>query len=150
MKCAWGCNVNKTLSPNRPYLLRAYYDWLTDNQLTPHLVVDAQVKGTQVPQQYVKDGQIVLNVADGAVIGMDMGNDIVEFNACFGNTPHQVVLPMASIIAIYARENSAGIVFEMEDAYRQLDENDDVDESEDDSNSKKASTKKTSHLKVIK
>ncbi|MGL4515641.1 ClpXP protease specificity-enhancing factor [Shewanella sp.] len=107
----------KPLTPNRPYLLRAYYDWLMDNQLTPHVVVDAFVKGTQVPQQYVKDGQIVLNIAAGAVGNLQISNEFVEFNARFGGVPQQVLLPMASIVAIYARENGAGTVFDMEDAY---------------------------------
>ncbi|TVL14448.1 stringent starvation protein B [Shewanella xiamenensis] len=107
----------KALTPNRPYLLRAYYDWLMDNQLTPHVVVDAFVKGTQVPQQYVKDGQIVLNIAAGAVGNLQIGNEFVEFNARFGGVPQQVLLPMASIVAIYARENGAGTVFDIEDAY---------------------------------
>lgn len=112
----------KSLTPNRPYLLRAYYDWLMDNQLTPHVVVDAFVKGTQVPQQYVKDGQIVLNIAAGAVGNLQISNEFVEFNARFGGVPQQVLLPMASIIAIYARENGAGTVFDVEDAYLMGDE----------------------------
>lgn len=107
----------KALTPNRPYLLRAYYDWLMDNQLTPHVVVDAFVKGTQVPLQYVKDGQIVLNIAASAVGNLQIGNEFVEFNARFGGVPQQVLLPMASIVAIYARENGAGTVFDIEDAY---------------------------------
>ena len=107
----------KPLTPNRPYLLRAYYDWLMDNQLTPHVVVDAFVEGTQVPQQYVKDGQIVLNIAAGAVGNLQISNEFVEFNARFGGVPQQVMLPMASIVAIYARENGAGTVFDIEDAY---------------------------------
>ncbi|WP_338590088.1 ClpXP protease specificity-enhancing factor [Shewanella khirikhana] len=107
----------KPLTPSRPYLLRAYYDWLMDNQLTPHVVVDAMVPGTEVPQQYVRDGQIVLNIATGAVGNLELGNDAVMFNARFGGVPHQVVLPMASIVAIYARENGAGTVFDAEDAY---------------------------------
>ncbi|GGZ28172.1 stringent starvation protein B [Shewanella algae] len=107
----------KDLTPSRPYLLRAYYEWLMDNQLTPHLVVDATMPDTQVPLQYVKDGQIVLNVAGSAVGGLKLGNEFVEFNARFGGVPQQVLLPMASIVAIYARENGAGTVFDMEDAY---------------------------------
>ncbi|MBT1443835.1 ClpXP protease specificity-enhancing factor [Shewanella sp. JM162201] len=107
----------KPLSPSRPYLLRAYYEWLMDNQLTPHVVVDAMVKGTLVPQQFVRDGQIVLNIAGSAVGQLQLGNDAVEFNARFGGVPHHVVLPMASIVAIYARENGAGTVFDTEDAY---------------------------------
>ncbi|MGS0683396.1 ClpXP protease specificity-enhancing factor [Shewanella sp. 125m-7] len=107
----------KELTPNRPYLLRAYYDWLMDNQLTPHVVVDAYVPGTQVPQQYVKDGQIVLNITESAVGGLQITNEFIEFSARFGGVPQQVLLPMASIVAIYARENGAGTVFEMEEAY---------------------------------
>ncbi len=105
------------LTPSRPYLLRAYYDWLMDNQLTPHVVVDAFVPGTQVPQQYVKDGQIVLNITASAVGNLQIGNEFIEFSARFGGVPQQVVLPMASIVAIYARENGAGTVFDVEEAY---------------------------------
>ncbi|WP_028766013.1 ClpXP protease specificity-enhancing factor [Shewanella fidelis] len=108
----------KALTPNRPYLLRAYYDWLMDNQLTPHVVVDAYVPGTQVPQQYVKDGQIVLNITESAVGGLQITNEFIEFSARFGGVPQQVLLPMASIVAIYARENGAGTVFELEEAYQ--------------------------------
>ena len=84
----------KELTPNRPYLLRAYYDWLMDNQLTPHVVVDAYVPGTQVPQQYVKDGQIVLNITESAVGGLQITNEFIEFSARFGGVPQQVLLPM--------------------------------------------------------
>ncbi|BDM65770.1 stringent starvation protein B [Shewanella sp. NFH-SH190041] len=112
----------KPMGPNRPYLLRAYYDWLMDNELTPHVVVDAFVPGTQVPQQYVQDGQIVLNITASAVVDLQLGNDFIEFSARFGGVPQQIVLPLASIIAIYARENGAGVVFEMEEAYLPQDE----------------------------
>ena len=112
----------KPLTPNRPYLLRAYYDWLSDNMLTPHVVVDAYVTGTEVPQQFVKDGQIVLNIAQSAVGQLTLDNEYVQFNARFGGVPHHVILPMASIIGIYARENGAGVVFEEEDAYELADE----------------------------
>ncbi|MEI6858954.1 MAG: ClpXP protease specificity-enhancing factor [Shewanella sp.] len=108
----------KPMTPNRPYLLQAYYDWLMDNNLTPHVVVDAFVAGTQVPQQYVKDGQIVLNITSTAVGNLQIGHDFIEFNARFGGVSQQVVLPMAAIVAIYARENGAGTVFDTEDAYQ--------------------------------
>lgn len=107
----------QALSPLRPYLLRAHYDWLMDNELTPHLVVDATVVGTQVPQQYVKDGQIVLNIASTAVGNLELGNDWIEFHARFGGIPHHVWVPLAAVIAIYARENGAGIAFDHEEAY---------------------------------
>ncbi|ABM23520.1 ClpXP protease specificity-enhancing factor [Shewanella putrefaciens] len=144
----------KSLTPNRPYLLRAYYDWLMDNQLTPHVVVDAFVKGTQVPQQYVKDGQIVLNIAAGAVGNLQISNEFVEFNARFGGVPQQVLLPMASIIAIYARENGAGTVFDVEDAYLMEDEAESVLSVVDVTDKPKDPTdqppKRRSHLTVVK
>lgn len=105
------------LTARRPYLLRAFYDWLLDNQLTPHLVVDINLPGVQVPLEYARDGQIVLNIAPRAVGNLELGNDHVQFNARFGGVPRQVSVPMAAILAIYARENGAGTMFEPEPAY---------------------------------
>lgn len=144
------------LTPNRPYLLRAYYDWLIDNGLTPHVLVDATVDGTQVPQQFVKEGQIVLNVHHAAVAGLELGNDWVEFNARFGGVPQQVILPMKAISAIYARENGVGVVFEMEPAYETDDEQLEVFTPDDDnqpkvtSDQKDSSKKQRGHLTIIK
>jgi len=105
------------LTARRPYLLRAFYDWLLDNQLTPHLVVDINLPGVQVPLEYARDGQIVLNIAPRAVGNLDLANDEVRFNARFGGVPRQVSVPMAAVLAIYARENGAGTMFEPEPAY---------------------------------
>lgn len=110
------------LSPRRPYLLRAFYDWLLDNQLTPHLVVDVTVPGVQVPMEFARDGQIVLNIAPRAVGNLELANDNVRFNARFGGVPRQVDVPMAAVMAIYARENGAGTMFEPEPAYELADE----------------------------
>lgn len=143
----------KALTPTRPYLLRAYYDWLMDNQLTPHVVVDAFVKGTQVPQQYVKDGQIVLNIAAGAVGNLHISNEFVEFNARFGGVPQQVLLPMAAIVAIYARENGAGTVFDIEDAYLAEDDSEStlsVIETADKPAKPSDEPPKRSHLTLVK
>lgn len=107
----------ENLTPSRPYLLRAFYDWLLDNDLTPHLLVNANVPHTQVPQQYVQDGQIVLSISPSAVVGMHMDNEAVSFNARFGGSPFQVYVPMAAVIAIQARENGAGTFFPPEPAY---------------------------------
>lgn len=107
------------LTARRPYLLRAFYDWLLDNQLTPHLVVDINLPGVQVPLEYARDGQIVLNIAPRAVGNLELGNDQVHFNARFGGVPRQVSVPMAAVLAIYARENGAGTMFEPEPAYEQ-------------------------------
>lgn len=105
------------LSPRRPYLLRAFYEWLLDNQLTPHLVVDVTMPGVRVPMEYARDGQIVLNIAPRAVGGLELANDEVRFNARFGGVPRQVAVPLAAVLAIYARENGAGTMFEPEAAY---------------------------------
>ncbi|MCU6666838.1 MAG: ClpXP protease specificity-enhancing factor [Silvania sp.] len=105
------------LSPRRPYLLRAFYEWLLDNQLTPHLVVDVTLPGVQVPMEYARDGQIVLNIAPRAVGALELANDEVRFNARFGGVPRQVNVPLAAVLAIYARENGAGTMFEPEAAY---------------------------------
>ena len=105
------------LSPRRPYLLRAFYEWLLDNQLTPHLVVDVTLPGVQVPMEYARDGQILLNIAPRAVGNLELANDEVRFNARFGGVPRQVSVPLAAVLAIYARENGAGTMFEPESAY---------------------------------
>ncbi|KQH90063.1 ClpXP protease specificity-enhancing factor [Vibrio fluvialis] len=105
------------MTPRRPFMLRAFYDWLLENELTPHLVVDATLQGVRVPMEYVQDGQIILNVAPRAVGNLELGNDEVTFNARFGGRPHLVVVPMYAIQAIYARENGAGTMFEPEEAY---------------------------------
>lgn len=105
------------LTPRRPYLLRAFYDWLLDNQLTPHLVVDVTLPGVKVPMEYARDGQIVLNIAPRAVSNLNLGNDDVCFSARFGGIPRQVSVPFVAVLAIYARENGAGTMFEPESVY---------------------------------
>ncbi len=105
------------LTARRPHLLRAFYAWLLENDLTPHLVVDINLPGVMVPLEYARDGQIVLNIAPRAVGNLDLANDEVRFNARFGGVPRQVSVPMAAVMAIYARENGAGTMFEPEPAY---------------------------------
>ena len=105
------------MTPRRPYLLRAFYDWLVDNDLTPHLVVDATLPGVKVPMEFVSDGQIVLNVAPRAVGNLELGNEAISFSARFSGRPHSVIVPLYAAMAIYARENGAGTMFEPEPAY---------------------------------
>lgn len=102
------------MTPRRPYMVRAVYDWLVDNQLTPHLVVDAEQPGCELPWEFVQDGQIVLNIAPTAVGQLQLGNDRIEFSARFSGKPHRVWVPMAAVMALYARENGAGTIFEDE------------------------------------
>lgn len=105
------------LTARKPYLLRAFYDWLIDNQLTPHLIVDVNVVGINVPMEYARDGQIVLNISPQAVEKLRLTNTEVSLNASFGGIPRKVFVPMAAVTAIYARENGAGTLFEPEPAY---------------------------------
>lgn len=99
------------MKSSRPYLARALYEWLLDNELTPYLVVDATLPGVEVPRQFVQNGQIVLNVAPTAVRDLFMENQAIGFNARFGGQPMQVMIPIPALIAIYARENGTGMVF---------------------------------------
>ena len=102
------------MTSSRPYLIRALYDWIVDNDCTPHLLVNAEYPDVQVPTDFVSDGQIVLNVAPGAVRNLQMSNDAVSFDGRFGGMPHSLQLPCAAVMAIYARENGQGMVFEIE------------------------------------
>src|SRR6476661_8060121 len=97
------------MTSHRPYLLRALYEWIADNGLTPHLLVDATRPGVRVPAHAVKDGRIVLNVAGRAVAHLQMDNDDVRFSARFGGVSHAVIVPIDAVLAIYARENGQGM-----------------------------------------
>ncbi len=102
------------MTSSRPYLIRALYEWIVDSECTPHMLVNAEYPGVQVPPGFVSDGQIVLNVAPGAVRNLQLGNDAVSFDGRFGGVPHSLHVPCAAVMAIYARENGQGMVFEIE------------------------------------
>jgi stringent starvation protein B len=97
------------MTSHRPYLLRALYEWIADNGLTPHLLVDATRPGVRVPAHAVKDGRIVLNIAERAVAHLQMDNDDVRFSARFGGVSHAVIVPIDAVLAVYARENGQGM-----------------------------------------
>ncbi|BDX05220.1 stringent starvation protein B [Planctobacterium marinum] len=107
------------MTSNRPYLIRAYYDWIVDNNLTPHLVVDANFSGVVVPNEYVKDGQIVLNVSPSACGNLQIGDVDIEFDARFSGVPRHLIVPAGAVLAIYARENGAGTMFPREEKHSQ-------------------------------
>jgi len=104
----------------RPYLLKSFYDWIVDSECTPHIIVDATQPGVEVPQQFVEDGKIVLNIAPQSVVQFSMDNDAVAFNARFSGQPMQVYVPLYAIDGIYARENGSGTIFPEEPAYATL------------------------------
>ncbi|KTF17225.1 ClpXP protease specificity-enhancing factor [Pseudoalteromonas sp. H103] len=145
------------MTPNRPYLLRAFFDWIVDNDCTPHLVVDADYPAVQVPTQFVQDGQIVLNISPSAVTQFSLDKNQLSFDARFGGQPMQVYVPIGAVLAIYARENGEGTVFttdeflEDEDEFvPELESVDSSDEVIDETPAEKPQKKKGSHLRVVK
>jgi stringent starvation protein B len=103
------------MSSQKPYLIRAIYEWLVDNELTPYLMVDCNLPGVEVPPFAINEGKIVLNVAPHAVHGLMLGNDGITFSARFSGRPHSLVIPTAAVLAIYAHEDGEGMVFPPED-----------------------------------
>jgi stringent starvation protein B len=102
-------------SSTRPYLLRAMHEWCTDSGLTPYVAVFVD-ETVQVPMEYVKNGEIVLNVRYDATAGMTLGNEFIEFKARFGGVPREIIIPINRVMAIYARENGQGMSFPMNTA----------------------------------
>ena len=99
------------MSSNRPYLLRAIYDWISDNNLTPYVLVDAGFAGVRVPLQVVKNGQVVLNLAMRAVANLDLGNEWISFQARFSGVSQTIQIPVLAVLALYAQENGQGMMF---------------------------------------
>ena len=120
------------MTSHRPYLLRALYEWIADNGMTPHLLVDATRPAVQVPMHAVKDGKIVLNIAERAVSHLEMGNDTIRFSARFGGVSHPVSVPVGAVLAIYARETGQGMALPDEALASGGDAEDDAVESAQD------------------
>lgn len=129
------------MTPNRPYLLRALHQWIVDNAMTPHLLIDAEAEGVDVPAQVIQNGKVILNIAPGAVQGLDLGNEWILMDARFSGTAHQLSIPVSAVIAVYARENGQGMMFAEE-----------VDElhSPDPGGSNAPKKPSPAHLKVVK
>lgn len=104
----------KTRGPRskKPYLLRAIFEWIVDNDLTPHILVDANAQGVSVPPSAVKDERVLLNISPRAVFGLNLGNDFVSLKASFSGAQREVSFPIQSVLALFAREDvQHGIVF---------------------------------------
>ena len=141
------------MNSTRPYLIRAFYDWIVDNNCTPHIVVNADFPEVEVPNEYVESGQIVLNVAMSAVSELELGNDAIEFNARFNGVPNYIYVPISAVMAIYARENGRGMVFSEEEGEPPPEqEMDDASANKDKKGSKGGKGKggKGPHLTVVK
>ena len=132
------------MTSNRPYLLRALYQWIGDNSMTPHLLVDATRDGVQVPASTVKEGRVVLNIAARAVAQLDLGNREVRFKARFGGVSQSVVVPVTAILAIYAQETGQGMMLPEDGGTLAPDESDGTPEPPEDG------PKRGGHLRVVK
>jgi len=106
--------MDADLPSTRPYLLRALYEWCTDNGFTPYVAVKVD-QTVQVPREYVQGGEIVLNVSMDATSSLKLGNDFIEFKARFGGKPRDIMVPVNRVMAIYARENGQGMAFPVQD-----------------------------------
>lgn len=98
--------------PNRPYLIRAIYEWILDNNMTPHVLVDAQISGVVVPKEHIEDGKIVLNISPSAVHAFVVSNEFMEFKARFSGKVRNISIPVPAVEAIYAHENGQGMGFD--------------------------------------
>lgn len=103
------------MTSTRPYLLRAIHEWIIDNGLTPYLLVDATHDKVEVPQEYVNDGKIILNISPNAVNKLQLDNDWISFSARFSGRSVEIFIPVAATLAIYAKENGKGMVFQPEE-----------------------------------
>jgi len=99
----------------KPYLIRSIYEWIIDNQLTPHLLVDADNSEAILPQDYIENGKIVLNLRPEAIQDLTLGNEEIQFNARFSGTAMHIVTPTSAVLAIYAKENGKGMMFDPEE-----------------------------------
>jgi stringent starvation protein B len=104
-------NARMSLTSNKPYLIRALYEWLLDNNATPYLLVDTRHREVSIPPNIDKDGRVVLNISPGAIQGLEMDNDHIAFSARFGGRAFDIYLPMASILAIYSADDNEGMMF---------------------------------------
>lgn len=103
------------MTPQKPYLLRAIYEWILDNQCTPYLLVNTEYDGVQVPQAYIQDGRIVLNISPDAIHQLSLNNDWVSFSARFAGQAEDIFIPIKAVQAIYCKENNEGMFFPEEE-----------------------------------
>lgn len=129
------------MTSNRPYLLRALYQWISDNHMTPHILVEAGFPGVDVPDQAVQKGKVILNIDNAAVRELEMGNDLVAFKARFSGREYDVSVPVEAVLAIYAKENGQGMMFAQDD--------DGLPPSDPDSDPDNKPDRRA-HLKVVK
>jgi len=138
------------MSSNRPYMLRAMYDWINDNDMSPYLLVNARMPGVRVPASAVADGQVVLNVAARAVGALDLGNEWIRFDARFGGVSHHIEVPIGALLAVYAKESGQGMMFPAEEQSADEALVADAADTGAESDEGKPPPKRGSHLRVVK
>ena|SRR5712671_666868 len=126
------------------------HEWITDNQQTPHVVVDAAMHGVDVPRQFVQNGKIILNVSHSATSGLTMNNETVRFRARFGATTHDVIVPVLAILGIYARETGQGMIFSENEGPTPSPDPNAPEPAPSSPTTTETSAPKRSHLKVVK
>ena len=134
------------VGPKRPYLLRAMHEWMIDNHLTPHIVVDAIAPGVNVPQQHVAEDKIILNISYSATDGLDLHTDPLFFKTRFSGMGYEITVPVAAVLGIYAHETGQGMIFTEEESASVATESED----EPDRASDNAPAKGRPSLKVVK
>jgi len=113
------------MTPTRPYLVRAVFEWILDNHCTPYLAVNTTIKGVDVPPEHISDGKIILNLSPSATMNMLIVNDSISFDARFSGVSRNLFIPMSAVLGIYAKENGEGMAFQP-DEYEFVDEPSDL------------------------
>jgi stringent starvation protein B len=130
------------MTSSRPYLVRAMYQWIADNGMTPHLLADASVEGIQIPAEHVQNGKIILNIAPMAITGLVLGDNEITFSARFSGKSSGIYIPIDAVLAIYAKENGQGMMFSEDDGA--------VSSSDDDEPEPDPDKPKRPSLRVVK
>lgn len=139
-----------TMTSNRPYLIRAMYEWINDNGMTPHLVVDAAHPDLRVPPQAVRDGKVVLNIAARAVAGLELGDAVIRFQARFAGVSQSVMLPIGAVQAIYALESGQGMMLPDDGALASSSQEPATPSEPSPPDDSGGGPRKGSHLRIIK
>lgn len=133
------------MTSSRPYLVRAMYQWIVDNDMTPHLLVDASVDGVQVPAEHIQNGKIILNIAPMAISSLVLGDAEITFGARFSGQPQDLYVPVDAVLAVYAKENGQGMMFSEDDGAISSE-----DDSEPDPDPGSGAKTKKPNLRVVK
>lgn len=135
---------------NKPYLIRAFYDWIVDSQCTPFIAISANYPRCKVPLEFVEDGQITLNISPEAIRDLKIGNELVEFRASFAGIVHIIAAPVKAVLAIYAQENGQGMFFDYEEDESDSEWSNNPFEQNSRPEAVQAGTnKRSSHLKLV-